>query len=102
MTMFAVIRAPGPAWDDNLPMRSQAGWDEHARFMDDLTAKGFILLGGPLTDTREILLIVTAENEQMVRTTFQNDPWEPAGILTTQQVRPWMVLLDSRKPRKGI
>ncbi len=78
-------------------MRAQADWDNHARFMEDLTASGFIILGGPLTDSREILLIVVAENEQQVRETLQRDPWEPAGILTTQRVRPWTILLDSRK-----
>lgn len=96
-TTFVVIRMPGPAWNENLPMRAQADWDNHARFMDDLTANGFVIMGGPLPNSREILLIVSAESEHTVRETLQRDPWEPAGILTTQRVQPWTILLDSRK-----
>ncbi len=92
---FAVIRKTGPAWNDSQPMRAQPDWDNHAHFMDDLAARGFILLGGPLTDSRDILLIVEAETEQQVRETLQRDPWEPAGILITNSVRHWTVLLDS-------
>ena len=77
--------------------RAQADWDNHAHFMDDLAAHGFILLGGPLTDSRGILLIVEAETEQQVRRTLQRDPWEPAGLLITDSVRHWTVLLDSHK-----
>lgn len=94
---FAVIRRPGPVWNDSLPMRAQADWDTHACFMDDLAARGFILLGGPLTDSHGILLIVEAETEQQVRETLQRDPWEPAGILIMDSLRHWTVLLESRK-----
>src|SRR5256885_14753241 len=41
-------------------MRKQAGWDEHARFMDGLVDAGFILLGGPLEGDHETLHIVKA------------------------------------------
>lgn len=44
-TIFVVVRTPGPAWNENLPMRAQADWDSHARFMDDLTANGFVIMG---------------------------------------------------------
>jgi hypothetical protein len=97
--IFAVIRRRGPAWDASLSMRAQAGWDAHARFMDDLAARGFILMGGPLTDSRDILLVVEAATEQQVRETLQRDPWEPAGLLITDSVKHWTVLLDSRKSR---
>jgi uncharacterized protein YciI len=96
-TTFVVMLLPGPAWNESLPMRAQAGWDDHARFMDELTANGFVMMGGPLPDSRERLLIVAAENEQTVRETLRRDPWQTAGILTIERIRPWTVLLDSRK-----
>jgi len=96
-TTFVVILSPGPAWNESLPMRAQADWDNHARSMDDLTANGFVIMGGPLPDSRERLLIVAAENEQTVRETLRRDPWQTAGILTIERIRPWTVLLDSRK-----
>ena len=96
-TTFVVMLLPGPAWNESLPMRAQAEWDDHARFMDDLMAKGFVIMGGPLPDSRERLLIVAAENEQTVRETLRRDPWHTAGILTTERIRPWTILLDSRR-----
>jgi uncharacterized protein YciI len=78
-------------------MRAQAGWGDHATFMDNLTASGFILMGGPLTDSSEILLIISAGDEQQARAVLRDDPWESAGILFTRQIRPWIVLLDSRE-----
>jgi len=95
MPRFAVLRSRGPAWNDALPMRSQAGWDDHAAFMDDLTADGFIRLGGPLAEGQDFLLIVDAEDEAAVRAAFAADPWEAAGLLVTGSVRIWTVLLDS-------
>jgi uncharacterized protein YciI len=78
-------------------MHAQADWDIHAHFTDDLVARGFILLGGPLTDSHDILLVVEAETEQQVREILQHDPWEPAGLLITESVRHWTVLLDFRE-----
>ena len=92
---FAVFRTRGPAWDHDKPMRSQDNWNAHARFMDNLTAENFIIMGGPLTGSPDVLLIISAKNEQQIRNTLSLDPWETAGLLTTQQIHPWTVLLDS-------
>ena len=94
---FVVTRSPGPAWNHDKPMREQVHWDIHARFMDQLSAERFVIMGGPLVGTPDVLLIVEAENEQHARETFQRDPWTPAGILTITNLRRWSVLLDSRK-----
>jgi uncharacterized protein YciI len=77
-------------------MRSQDNWNAHARFMDNLTAENFIIMGGPLTGSPDVLLIISAKNEQQIRNTLSLDPWETAGLLTTQQIHPWTVLLNSR------
>jgi hypothetical protein len=47
-TRFIVLLAKGPSWDAATLRRSQARWDEHAAFVDKLTADGFVVLGGPL------------------------------------------------------
>ncbi len=80
-------------------MREQVGWDEHAQFMDQLAANGFVLLGGPLAGGDEILLVIEAGSEAEVCETLQRDPWSGAGLLVVQSVRPWDILLDSRKNR---
>jgi uncharacterized protein YciI len=77
-------------------MREQVGWEEHARFMDDLVDAGFILLGGPLEGDRDTLHIVLAESEDAVRERLAEDPWAPNGMLTPASIERWTVLLDGR------
>src|SRR5215831_11319151 len=45
----AVFLKPGAQWDYSKGVREQAHWDEHARFIDDLFARGVILMVGPFT-----------------------------------------------------
>jgi uncharacterized protein YciI len=91
---YLVERAKGPAWDHSRPRREQAGWDEHAAFMDRLVEEGFVVLGGPVGegDGDNALLIVDADDEATVRARLAADPW-PAEILTIESVRPWSVWL---------
>ena len=35
-------------WDHSRARREQAGWSEHAAFMDALAEEGFVVLGGPI------------------------------------------------------
>jgi uncharacterized protein YciI len=78
-------------------MREQEGWDEHARFMDDLVASGFIVLGGPLEGDRETLHIVSASSEDEVRERFAQDPWASNGMLRPVRIERWTIVLDSRE-----
>jgi uncharacterized protein YciI len=98
-TYMAVRRVRGPAWNRALPMRSQALWAEHAAFMNALAAEGFVVLGGPLGDGAEVLLIIDSESEDTVRTRLGADPWSGSGLLEIARVEPWTVLLDGRSDR---
>lgn len=74
-------------------MREQEGWPEHARFMNDLDAGGFIVLGGPLGDGEQsFLLICDAEDEDAVRSRFTADPWS-GSKLEVSRVESWEVPL---------
>jgi uncharacterized protein YciI len=75
-------------------MREQKLWTEHAAFMNALAAEGFVVLGGPLGDGAEVLLIVDASSEDDVRARLAADPWSPAGLLQIARVEPWTVLLQ--------
>jgi uncharacterized protein YciI len=96
MGVFVVTREKGPAWDGSRGRREQAGWDEHAAFMDRLVAEGFVLLGGPLGDGERVLLAVEAADEAQLHTRLAGDPWEPMGLLVTGRVEPWNLWLDGR------
>ena len=46
----AVFQHPGSRWNPDKPVREQAYWDDHARFMDALFDAGEVILGGPFAD----------------------------------------------------
>jgi uncharacterized protein YciI len=95
LTLFAVVRTKGSAWDLNNQLRAQQQWSEHASFMDKLAADGFVVLGGPLGDGEEFLLAIRAADEDEVRSVLQRDPWSESGILDLKSVQTWTILLQS-------
>jgi uncharacterized protein len=76
-------------------MREQNRWDEHAAFMDALVDDGFVVLGGPVRDGAEFLLIVDAESEQAVEARLADDPWTPMGLLRIARIERWEILLGA-------
>ena len=95
---FYVIRVErGGPWDWTRDMREQAGWDDHASFMDGLLEEGFILLAGPLEGDRETLWIVDAESEAEIRKRMADDPWAANGMLRPVRIERWTVVLDGRQ-----
>lgn len=91
-----VLRRVGPQWDPSRPLEQQSGWTEHAAFMDDLMDAGFVVLGGPLSDERRVILVVEAESEAQVRATLDRDPWS-GSHLETVTIDSWTIRLDGRK-----
>jgi uncharacterized protein YciI len=87
----------GPSWDTSRQIREQRGWAEHARFMDDLVADGFIVVGGPLGDGQQTMHAVDAGNELEIRARLSVDPWARAGLLVIAAIEPWALWLDCRR-----
>jgi uncharacterized protein YciI len=94
--LFVVRLERGGPWDWSRDLREQEGWDEHARFMDDLVDSGFILLGGPVEGDRETLHIVNAPSEEAIRERLAEDPWASNGMLRPASIERWTILLDGR------
>jgi uncharacterized protein YciI len=92
---FTVRRVRGPAWDPARPLREQARWPEHATFMNALAAEGFVILGGPVGTDGEVLLVIDAGSEAVVRARLAGDPWSAMGLLAIARVEPWTILLDA-------
>ena len=90
-----VLNTRGPAWDDSRPMEAQPDWAGHAAFMNALEAERFVLLGGPLEGTRDVVLIVQGEDAEAVAARLAPDPWMREGLLVTLQIRPWQIRLGS-------
>ena len=97
MARFVVrIRRGGP-WDFSRDMREQVGWDEHARYMDELFDSGFVLFAGPLEGDRELLWMVEAESKEAIHKRLAEDPWATNGMLRPERVERWTVVLDAMK-----
>ncbi len=96
MALHVVRVLRGGPWDWSRDMREQAGWDEHARFMDALVDAGFVLLAGPLEGDREVLWIVEAESVDAIRERMAEDPWARSGMLSPVRIERWIVVLDGR------
>lgn len=95
MRLFAVIRTRGSAWEPSLSLEQQHDWNAHAAFMDALTSDGFVLLGGPLEGTPDVLLIVRASSPEEITQRLEADPWTASGLLRIAQISPWTIRLGT-------
>ena len=93
---YLVEQTRGPGWDPSRPRREQAGWDEHAAFMDALAEEGVVILGGPVGESHDenILLVVDTDSEATIRARLADDPWMN-DVLTIESVKPWSVWLNA-------
>jgi uncharacterized protein YciI len=94
MSRYVVRVKRGGPWDWSRDMREQAGWDEHARYMDALFEERFVILVGPLEGGRETLWLVEAESEDAIRRRMAEDPWASNGMLRPVRIERWDILLD--------
>jgi uncharacterized protein YciI len=97
MPHFALRMSKGPRYDHSRSRREQESWDEHAAFMDGLVEDGFVVLGGPIGDGEQTMLVLEAEDEEEIRRRFEADPWTPMQILEIATIEPWTIWLDGRK-----
>ncbi|MDQ6815931.1 MAG: hypothetical protein M3018_00795 [Actinomycetota bacterium] len=93
---FVVERRSGPRWDPSVPLEQQEGWVEHAAFMTDLLAQGFVVLGGPLADEYRVVLAIESDSEDTIRATLARDPWHGTH-LEIDSVERWTIRLDGRR-----
>jgi len=93
--LFAVIRTRGPAWQDSRPLEGQADWASHASFMNALADERFVILGGPLEGTADVLLVMTAKTPDDIRSRLAEDPWARNDLLRVTRVVPWTLRLGS-------
>lgn len=93
--LFAVTRTRGPSWKDGHALEEQSDWRAHADFMNALHRDGFIVLGGPLDGTPDVLLIARAGDEAEIRARLAADPWSGNGLLQLRRVLPWTLRLGA-------
>jgi uncharacterized protein YciI len=76
-------------------MEAQEDWRPHADFMNALVSEGFMLLGGPLVGSRDVLLIVRAADEAAVERRLAADCWTVKDLLRTRRINPWQLRLGA-------
>ena len=98
---IVVFLHPGSQWNPDKPVREQAYWDDHARFMDSLFEAGTVIFGGPFADGSGSMVILAAESIEAARAIFQDDPWVKRDVIVAGEFKEWTIFLDSRdKARK--
>lgn len=93
--VFAVMRTKGPAWNHAVALEEQDDWRTHAEFMNGLYAEKFVLLGGPLEGTSNVLLIIRARDENEIRDRLSADSWTTKELLRITQIAPWTIRLGA-------
>lgn len=93
--VFAVTLNRGAAWHKGLRLEDQVEWGAHARFMNALAEEGFVVLGGPLEEVSEVLLIIRAQSPEEIRQRLAPDPWHQMGLLAIARITPWTLRLAS-------
>lgn len=63
--------------------------------MNALAKEGFVILGGPLDGTSDVLLVMRAESPDDVRSRLAQDPWAGNDLLRITRAAPWTLRLGS-------
>jgi len=95
MSLFAVIRTRGAAWQATAGLEGQQAWREHAHFMNALEAGGIVVLGGPLEGTPDVLLVMRAESAEEIVRQLGDDPWTSLDLLRIRSIAPWTLRLGA-------
>jgi uncharacterized protein YciI len=93
---IAMFMRHGSQWDSHKPVREQAYWDDHARFMDALFDAGRVILAGPFADDSGTMIILAADSVEEALATMRDDPWAKRDILVAADAKEWTIFLDSR------
>jgi uncharacterized protein YciI len=87
----------GPTWTSG-PPDEQPGWDDHAKFVDELIARGTMVMGGPFTDHSGSLSVLENISEDEARELLARDPFVVNGVFVLEDVRAWNVYVDELTP----
>ncbi|MGC2529285.1 MAG: hypothetical protein WA639_16165 [Candidatus Acidiferrum sp.] len=61
--------------------------------MNGLHAEGFVLFGGPLEGTCDVLLIICADDAEEIRSRLVEDSWSRNGLPRIAQIAAWTIRL---------
>jgi hypothetical protein len=99
MGYFLLVSTQGPSWVAGHTMREQAEWAEHCVWVNTAMYAGKVILGGPIGDGQihRALLVVFFDTESDVRRLILEDPWIKSGVIRTESLEPWKLLVSNDK-----
>jgi hypothetical protein len=77
--LFAAFVHRAGAWIPDRTPQEQAGFPDHAKFVGELEASGFIAQAGMMKPSNDVLFIFRADSEEEVRRRMAEDPWQKDG-----------------------
>jgi uncharacterized protein YciI len=96
--LYVIVHHRGPAWQDGVPYLEQPAIGGHIGFMQDITDRGLMVLGGPYTDADASgivgMAIVSAAGLEQAEAIAAEDPSIAAGMIEAR-VRPWRAVMGS-------
>ncbi len=66
--------------------------------MNALQAEGFVVLGGPLDGSADVLLIMRANSPEEIIERLAADPWTKQDLLRISRISPWTLRLGALTP----
>jgi hypothetical protein len=76
---FAAFVHRSTAWDHARSPQEQSGFPDHASFVAELEASGFIAVAGLMQPSNDVLFVFRADSEEDVRKRMSRDPWQQDG-----------------------
>lgn len=95
MPLFAVIRTRGSRWRSERAPQEQEAYGAHAALIGQLYDEGVAVLGGWLTETGDVLLVMRAESAAEVKRRLAEDPWTTLDVLPVARVEEWSLALGT-------
>jgi uncharacterized protein YciI len=92
-TRVVVTFDAGPTWLTG-SVREQPGWDAHAAFVDDLVARGTIVMGGAFADDSGSMILLEGIDQPSAERLLAEDPFIRNGVFVVGGIRTWDVFVD--------
>jgi uncharacterized protein YciI len=94
---FAAFVQRTERWDSTREPMQQEGFPDHAAFVAELEADGFVALAGLMAPSAEVLFIFLADSEEEVRARMSRDPWQQDGRVRLARVEEIHIRIGAPK-----
>ncbi len=69
---------------------------KHRQHLQDLLAKGKLVMAGPFTDDSGAILVYEVADEAEAKRCVETDPFHGAGVFVRYELKPWKAVMCNR------